>query len=219
MSYIISKYGVILITAFGQTLILALLSLFFASIIGVFFGILGVLDNKICRKIELVFVDVIRGVPLLVLALYLYFGIPMFINAIIGGGFTLSKLQVGVIALSLNCGAYMAEIIRAGILSVDKGQVEAARSLGMNGAQTMAFAVFKNHAKDYSSAGGKNYGSDYYKPVYHYFKGYIHSFGNRFSGAGKLRKKCCRRNLYVVSDLFNRCAYVSCCNTFTDKPV
>ena len=137
MSYIISKYGSILLTAFGQTLLLALLSLFFASIIGVVFGILGVLNNKICRKIERVFVDVIRGVPLLVLALYLYFGIPMFINAIIGGGFTLSKLQVGVIALSLNCGAYMAEIIRAGILSVDKGQVEAARSLGLPYSKTM----------------------------------------------------------------------------------
>ncbi|MCR5784253.1 MAG: amino acid ABC transporter permease [Eubacterium sp.] len=147
MAYIITNYGSLLFAAFRQTLILALLSLFFASIIGVFFGILGVLDNKICRKIELIFVDIIRGIPLIVLALYLFYGIPMFVNSITGGGFTISQLQVGVIALSLNCGAYMAEIIRAGILSVDKGQVEAARSLGLPYSKTLRKIVLPQAVK------------------------------------------------------------------------
>ena len=62
----------------------------------------------------------------------IYFGVPQLINEIFTGAkFTLSALQAGTVALALNCGAYMAEIIRAGIQSVDPGQMEAARSLGL----------------------------------------------------------------------------------------
>ena len=81
--------------------------------------------------IETVFVDVIRGVPMIVLAYFVYFGIPYFLNNMMGQNVTLSALTAGTICLSLNCGAYMAEIIRAGIQSVDPGQMEAARSLGL----------------------------------------------------------------------------------------
>ena len=84
-----------------------------------------------CNIIAAVFVDIIRGVPMIVLAFFVYFGVPMVINDLFNSGFTLSPLQAGTICLALNCGAYMAEIIRGGIQSVDKGQMEAARSLGM----------------------------------------------------------------------------------------
>ena len=85
------------------------------------------------------FVDIIRGVPMIVLAFYVYFAVPMLLNNILHlntmlgmkGQITFSALQAGTICLALNCGAYMAEIIRAGIESVDKGQMEAARSLGL----------------------------------------------------------------------------------------
>lgn len=141
MVKIFSVYGFMMTKAMGMTLLLALYSLFFACIIGLIFGILGVVNNKVCRAIETVFVDVIRGVPLIVLAYFVFFGVPQLVNSISGGNFTLTALQTGTIALSLNCGAYMAEIIRAGILSVDKGQMEAARSLGLPYSKAMRKVV------------------------------------------------------------------------------
>lgn len=131
MIQIITKYGQLLLAAMGQTLLLALYGLFFACILGMIFGMLSVLKNKICNIIAIVFVDVIRGVPMIVLAYFVFFGVPYCVNNMMGYSLTLSALQAGTICLSLNCGAYMAEIIRAGIQSVDKGQMEAARSLGL----------------------------------------------------------------------------------------
>ena len=133
MFRILSVYGGLLLRAMGQTLLLALCGLFFACILGLIFGLLSVLKNRVCNIISTIFVDVIRGVPMIVLAYMIYFGIPQFVNGFMPAGakFTLTALQAGTIALALNCGAYMAEIIRAGIQSVDPGQMEAARSLGL----------------------------------------------------------------------------------------
>ena len=132
MAKIISSYGPLLLRAMGQTLLLALYGLFFACIIGMIVGIMSVLKNRACRIFSLVFVNLIRGVPMIVLAYFIYFGVPYLFNSILKvGGVTLTALQAGVICLALNCGAYMAEIIRAGIESVDFGQMEAARSLGL----------------------------------------------------------------------------------------
>ena len=115
----------------GQTLLLALCGLFFASIIGLVFGMMSVLKSKVCRAIAQIFVDIVRGVPMIVLAFFIFFGVPYFFKNVIGKNIILSALTAGTICLALNCGAYMAEIIRAGIQSVDKGQMEAARSLGL----------------------------------------------------------------------------------------
>ena len=128
---IISQYGGLLTAAMGQTLLLALFGLFFACILGLLFGILSVLNNKVCNIIAMIFVDAIRGVPMIVLAYFIYFGIPYGFNNILKMPLTLTALQAGTACLALNCGAYMAEIIRAGIQSVDPGQMEAARSLGL----------------------------------------------------------------------------------------
>ncbi|MCR5596066.1 MAG: amino acid ABC transporter permease [Lachnospiraceae bacterium] len=139
MEIIITKYGGLLLKAMGQTLILALYGLFFACIVGLIFGLMSVIKNKVCNVIAQVFVFVIRGVPMIVLAFFIYFGVPYFLNTIVGVGkqVTLTALQAGTICLTLNCGAYMAEIIRAGIQSVDIGQMEAGRSLGLSYAKTM----------------------------------------------------------------------------------
>jgi polar amino acid transport system permease protein/polar amino acid transport system substrate-binding protein len=132
MVRIISTYGELLLVAMGRTLLLALLGLFFACILGLIFGLMSVVKNTVCNVIAQIFVFVIRGVPMIVLAFFIYFGIPYFINTILGiGGVVLTALQAGTICLALNCGAYMAEIIRAGIQSVDIGQMEAGRSLGL----------------------------------------------------------------------------------------
>ena len=133
MSEIIVDYGKLLFPAFGMTLLLALYGLFFACILGLIFGIMSVVRNRVLNGIALVFVYAIRGVPMIVLAYFIYFGVPYFVNKILSLGFSLtfSALTAGTICLAMNCGAYMAEIIRGGIQSVDIGQMEAARSLGL----------------------------------------------------------------------------------------
>lgn len=148
MINIITVYGGMLLAALGRTLLLALLGLFFACIIGLIFGILGVIKVRACNIIAQIFVDVIRGVPMIVLAFFIYFGIPYLFNTVIGGfKMNLSALQAGTICLALNCGAYMAEIIRAGIQSVDIGQMEAARSLGLSYACGMRKVVLPQAIK------------------------------------------------------------------------
>ncbi|MGN0395131.1 MAG: amino acid ABC transporter permease [Coprococcus sp.] len=133
MIKIITVYGDMLLGALGKTLLLALCGLFFACILGLIFGIMSVVKSRVCNIIAQIFVDIIRGVPMIVLAFFVYFGIPYLFNTVIGGfSITLTALQAGTICLALNCGAYMSEIIRAGIESVDKGQMEAARSLGLS---------------------------------------------------------------------------------------
>ena len=131
MSTIIKTYGNMLLSSLGNTLLLTLLALIFAMIIGLIFALMNVGKNRVFNFIGTVYVDAVRGVPLIVLAYFIYFGVPQRIKMMGFTNFKLPALQAGVIALSMNCGAYMAEIIRAGIESVDKGQMEAARSLGL----------------------------------------------------------------------------------------
>ena len=149
MAKILANYGGLLAAAMGQPLLLALCGLFFACIIGLVVGLMSVVKNRACNIIATIFVDVIRGVPMIVLAFYVFFAVPMLLNNImhlntmlgINTQLTLTALQAGTICLALNCGAYMAEIIRAGIESVDKGQMEAARSLGLSYWKAMAKVV------------------------------------------------------------------------------
>lgn len=97
MIQIITRYGNLLLLAMGQTLLLALCGLFFACILGMFFGLLSVLKNKACRIISSIFVDVIRGVPMIVLAYFIYFGVPYCLNNMMGFNFTLTALQAGTV--------------------------------------------------------------------------------------------------------------------------
>ena len=137
MISIIQTYKVMLLQSLGQALLLTLLSLIFAFIIGLIFGLMNVSKSKILNCIGTIYVDGIRGVPLIVLAYFIYFGIPAAVKAIGFTDFKLTALVAGTISLSMNAGAYMAEIFRAGIQSVDKGQMEAARSLGLSYGKSM----------------------------------------------------------------------------------
>ncbi len=134
---ILMTYSGMLLQSLGQTMLLTLLSLVFAFIIGLIFGLMNVSKSRILNFIGTVYVDAIRGVPLIVLAFFIYFGIPAAIKAAGVTNFKLSALQAGTISLSMNAGAYMAEIFRAGIQSVDRGQMEAARSLGLGYGKAM----------------------------------------------------------------------------------
>lgn len=131
MGAILNTYFNMLLKSLGNTMLLTLLSLVFALVIGLIFALMNVGKNRIFNLIGTIYVDAVRGVPLLVLAFFIYFGMPQGIKSLGFTDFRLTALQAGVIALAMNCGAYMAEIIRAGIESVDKGQMEAARSLGL----------------------------------------------------------------------------------------
>ena len=122
---LIRENGLYLAASMGKTLELTFLSLVFAAVIGLLFGLLNVSKIKALNVIANIYIDCIRGVPLIVLAFFVYFGIPM------ATGIRLSALVAGIVSLSMNAGAYMAEIVRAGIQSIDKGQMEAARSLGL----------------------------------------------------------------------------------------
>ena len=137
MANLIQVYGGMMLRALGETLLLALLSLLFACVLGLIFGLLSTMHNRVCNFIATFYVDAIRGWPLIVLAFFIYFSIPGALQAAGLKGFRLTSLQTGTIALALNCGAYMAEIIRAGIQSVDIGQMEAARSLGLSYGKAM----------------------------------------------------------------------------------
>ena len=141
MLMIIQTYGTMLLKAMGHTLLLCLLSLVFASVIGMIFGLMNVGHNRLLNFIGTVYVDAVRGVPLIVLAYFIYFGIPAGIQSLGFTNFKMDALQAGTIALSMNCGAYMAEIVRAGIQSVDRGQMEAGRSLGLSYGAGMALIV------------------------------------------------------------------------------
>lgn len=148
MVQLISTYGHLLLAAMGQTLLLALCGLFFGCILGIIFGLASVVDNKFSKAISLIYVNLIRGVPLIVLAFFIFYGVPYGIRTFFGAKFVLTALQAGTICLALNCGAYMSEIIRAGIQSIDPGQMEAARSLGLSYWRSMFRVVLPQAIKN-----------------------------------------------------------------------
>lgn len=94
------------------------------------------------KAIGNVYIWVIRGTPMMIQAFIIYFGMPQVIQSLISPGFRLSATTAGLITLSLNAGAYISEIFRGGIQAVNKGQIEAARSLGMGKIRTMYRVVF-----------------------------------------------------------------------------
>ncbi len=121
----------VLMEGLKMTVILTVVSIAIALVLGTIFGLFRVSRSVWLRAIGTTYVDIFRGTPLLVQAFFIYFGIPSAL------GFQMTALTAGIITLSLNAGAYMTEIVRGGIQSVDKGQMEASRSLGIGYLPTM----------------------------------------------------------------------------------
>jgi len=115
------------------TLEISIYSIFFAILIGVMTGLARISKNPFLKKLAILYIELIRGTPLLVQIFIFYF--------FIGTVFNLERMTAGVMALSVFTGAYIAEIVRAGIQSVHKGQMEAARSLGMSYPKAMVLVV------------------------------------------------------------------------------
>lgn len=136
-----------LLKGLGVTIALALISFAIAMIIGIIFGMFSVSPYKPLRWIAEIFVDVIRGIPLMIVAAFIFWGIPNLIESMTGQQSPINAFVAGTIALSLNAGAYIAEIVRGGIQAVPVGQMEASRSLGISYSKTMRKIILPQATK------------------------------------------------------------------------
>ncbi|WED24302.1 amino acid ABC transporter permease [Vibrio sp. JC009] len=123
----------VLIKGLIMTLKLSVISLFFAILIGLVAALMRISANPMSKNLALVYVEMIRGTPLLVQIFIVYF--------FLGTVFDLDRYTAGIAALSIFTGAYVAEIIRSGIQSIPPGQMEAARSLGMTYPKAMIYVI------------------------------------------------------------------------------
>lgn len=124
------------------TLIISLVAVLAGLIIGLFVAIAKRSRYKVLRALATAYVDILRGTPLLVQVLILAYGVPQLVQSTLGIQFNWDQMiVVGFIACGINSSAYMAEIIRSGLQAIDKGQTEAARSLGLNSSQTMRYVI------------------------------------------------------------------------------
>ena len=120
------------------TIVIAVFGIILAIIVGIILCIFSISGNKLLQKIASFYITIIRGIPLMILALFLYFGV-------IKNSMTL--VLAAIIILGINASAYMAEIFRAGIQAIDYGQMEAARSLGLSYFQTMRKIILPQAVK------------------------------------------------------------------------
>ncbi|MEL6247931.1 MAG: amino acid ABC transporter permease [Cyanobacteria bacterium J06626_23] len=123
------------------TLMLTAFSVSLGLIGGVLLGIARLSSIKLLKTAARAYIDFFRGTPLLVQIFMIYFGIPALSNGL-GLGFKFNQFWAAVMALSLNSAAYLAEIVRAGIQSIEQGQWEAAEAMGLNRMQALRYIVF-----------------------------------------------------------------------------
>lgn len=129
------------------TVLISVISIIIGIVIGFLSCLLGLSKKRILRAISGIYVWVIRGTPMIVQAFIVYYGFPQLIQMFINPGFRIDAFTAGVITLSLNAGAYLSEVFRGGILAVDAGQAEAARSLGLSSARTMLKVILPQAVK------------------------------------------------------------------------
>lgn len=132
----------LLIAGAGITIQITAISVGLGLIIGMFVGIARISNVKLLRWLAAIYIDFLRGTPLLVQIFLIYFALPVIL------GQRVDPFLAAITACGINSGAYIAEIFRAGIQAIDEGQMEAGRSLGMTWVQTMRYIIvpqaFKN---------------------------------------------------------------------------
>ena len=166
MAKLWSKYSGMYLQGVRNTLILALVATLIGCLIGFLCGILTTIPVEkndppvkkfflgLIRVIVRIYVEVFRGTPMILQAVFIYYGLPYFTgNAI---QFT-NKWVVAIIVVSINTGAYMAESVRGGIISVDRGQTEGAMAIGMTHWQTMTGIVLPQALRNIMPQIGNNY--------------------------------------------------------------
>lgn len=132
------KYYPFYIEGIKITLLLALLTIIFGTLLGLVICVFKISKYKILRAIASIYIEIIRGTPLLVQLIIIHYGFRI----------NITEITSATVALSINSAAYIAEIIRAGIISVNKGQMEASRSLGMNHFQSMKLIIIPQAVKN-----------------------------------------------------------------------
>ena len=153
VSNILSKYSTLLLKGLGYTMLIALIGTIIGLVIGLCMGIIRTIPapkrkawsivQKCINVLINVYVEIFRGTPMMVQSMVIYWGF-----AFANNGQTLPLIPAGIFIVSINTGAYMTEIVRGGIISVDKGQFEAAYSCGMNHFQVMLHVVIPQVMKN-----------------------------------------------------------------------
>jgi putative lysine transport system permease protein len=143
---IIANYNSLLLKGLGQTMLIALTGTVLGLAIGLLTGIVRTIPlskskplailQKVVNVLISVYVEVFRGTPMMVQSMVIFWG-----YAFMNGGLTLPLIPAGIFIVSINTGAYMTEIVRGGIISVDHGQFEGAYSLGMTHWQSMIHVI------------------------------------------------------------------------------
>jgi len=131
---VLSSVWIFLLKGLATTVQLAFISLFTSVLVGLVAALIRVAKVPVLNQITSFYIDLFRGTPLLVQIVIIFYALPDL-------GISLARYPAGIVALTLNNGAYVAEILRAGIESIHKGQMEAARSLGLSYAQAMSRVV------------------------------------------------------------------------------
>ncbi|MGE4518995.1 MAG: amino acid ABC transporter permease [Desulfobacteraceae bacterium] len=141
------KHKIFMLSGAVVTLKLTLGAVAIGLLIGVLLG-MGRVSRILCfRWFSGFYVQIFRGTPMLLQIFFIYFGVPQLFNIITGHSMSPDPLMVGIIALGLNSGAYVAEIVRAGIQAVGQGQMEAGRSIGLSYSQTMRHIILPQAMK------------------------------------------------------------------------
>lgn len=131
---VIFEYLPLFLSGLKSTFLISLVTLVLALITGIIACSMRISGIKILQYPAIAYIEIMRSTPLLIQIYFLYFGLPSL-------GIVVPEIQTGIIALMLNSGAYIAEILRAGIKSVDQGQIEAGLSSGLNYVQRMRFII------------------------------------------------------------------------------
>ncbi len=124
-----------LLSGMYYTILLSLTAILISVVVGLLVALPGLSDKPFLRRLNQVYVEIVRAVPILVLILWVYYGLPQVT------GLTIGVFWAGVIALALSDSAFQAEIFRAGIQSINRGQYEAAHSISLNYVDTMRFVI------------------------------------------------------------------------------
>ena len=118
------------------TIYITLIGLFFGFILGALAGIGKISRNKFIHRLTTIYVESVRGTPLMVQVMFLYFGLPLAL------GMRVPPLTAGIVAIAVNSGAYISEIVRGAVQSINVGQTEAARSVGLTNFQAMIYVIW-----------------------------------------------------------------------------
>lgn len=156
----LSDYFPLYISGTITTVVISLFTVLFGTIIGIVFALMKLSKIKIVKAISSTYIEIVRGTPVIVQVFIWYYGLSAIVRIpdyYIGDSLNLAQLIPGSLALALNSGAYVAEIIRAGILAVDKGQAEAAHSLGMKSPMIMRYIIMPQAIKNILPAIGNEF--------------------------------------------------------------